>query len=232
MAIETGSPIYCLPRDVSSLLRLVEKDKRIVFSAKSHPSRKDVERWILEAERWIDEETGQAWRTTIVTEETHSNLRHNRRHYTRHGIPRHSSAVIVYLEKRNIFDLSKAAGDKLEVWNGASYIDLVDTGTPGVGPRDGDYWVDLRAGRIELYTGEAQRGRGTIRVTYRHGRLTVPSDIHEAAKKLTAVNFLVGEDYIHLFPDNPQAIQQEVKAEAFRVRVAQIINRYKELIVR
>lgn len=155
---------------------------RISITACTSPSIAQVEKLIKRAEDKIDRRTGHAWRVKTYTEIQSLPLL-----YT------FGWGTFLTLKHRNVRvkaspDCTKfcsAAGDKIEIWNGASakWSDYVDT--PGA------YDVEYIKGDLHLrgFIFSILRDN-RIRITYRYGDATIPLDIEDAALKLTVIDLI------------------------------------------
>jgi hypothetical protein len=191
------------------------------------PNVGEVERFINWAEEWIDKETGHAWRSTTVTEEYHD-VRTRRGYFAGAGL---YGEIPVYLKHREIFTPDSGQGDKLEVWDGAQWLDFLD-GSYTVG-RDGDFYVDETLGIIYFRRHRPRYSKRGLRVTYRYGSPpggTVPLDIEEAATILAGIKLLEFRDYVRMIPENTDRFSIESKVrELYNTRLPDLIKNNKEL---
>ena len=219
---------YCQATDVAAKLQLVDENEqgqtvRKIFDENTSPTIEEVEQWINEIEDWIDDYCYHSWRNKQVTEyKDNMGLTYPRGAL----IP----AIIVDCRHRNIKDLDSAQGDKLEVFDGNDWDDLLTspTITKGLGYGDGSYWVDTQEGEVYVFAKYGVYGPNTIRITYRYGETTVPESIKNACALLTAINLLQSDDYIVQFPGNPERVSLDAKATNFENRAYKILNRYRE----
>ena len=94
---------YCSAADVSDFLR-------IPITATSTPNTAQVEKIINRKEVELERRIGHAWRSRKITREVHD-------------LPllyTYGWGTPLFLQLRNIFEFSGAAGDKIEIWQGAS----------------------------------------------------------------------------------------------------------------
>lgn len=132
-----------------------------------------VEKWIARTEDRVDQSLGRSYKKTTITEEMHSFDAVNTRRNV--GIP-------VYLNYDHLFDFDSASGDKVEIWDGNTWVQLHSTGTEG---RGNDFWFDLVKG--VLYLNIRQTMVLGVRVTYRTGNYTtIPGYISDATALLVA----------------------------------------------
>ena len=160
---------YCTVEDVSDFMR-------VPISTTTTPTKAQVEKIINRKEEVLDRRIGHTFgRNKTITNEIHD-------------LPllyTFGWGTPIYLQHRNIRDLSNAAGDKIEVWKG-SESDYDDNLTDSQW-----YQFDPVYGRLFL------RGfifsilrKNRIRVTYRYGDATVPEDIEDACIKLVSIDQL------------------------------------------
>lgn len=219
---------YCAPADIAANLQLMEKggESRLTFDGDSKPSLEEVNGWIEDIEDWIDDYTLDSWRSVTVPNEMHRGER--RSNVIGYGIPR---SHIIYLTHKNITKPFVSGTDKLEIAENNDWIDLVDVGNgEGVVYGDKDFYIDQEKGRIYVYGRYIKIGPGTVRVTYRHGHTAVKRPIKRACVLLVSMRFLSGDDYINLFPDNPNNIQLQSKYANFKEEAYQILERYRRVI--
>ncbi|WP_457556323.1 hypothetical protein [Candidatus Pyrohabitans sp.] len=222
---------YTTPEKVASLLQIDKFPTGTGVSGRnSYPNTEEVERFINWAEDEIDRRTNHAWREVQVTETHDAEILREPSFpspmYYRMTRPYFTWTCIVHLQHRNIRQLSSANGDKLEIWDGSQWKDLLTTGTEA---RDGDFWVDYTNGTIYLKELPAHR-RASVRVTYRYGETSVPKDIEEAATLLAAIFLLESEDYTMLLPEGTDKYPLQAKAEVWKKRVEQILESRREIL--
>ena len=160
---------YCTVEDVSDFMR-------VPISSTTTPNKAQVEKVINRKEEVLDRRIGHTFgRNKTITNEIHD-------------LPllyTFGWGTPIYLQHRNIRDLSNAAGDKIEVWKGESneYDDILTDSQW--------YQFDPVYGRLYLrgFIFSIMR-KNRIRVTYRFGDLTVPEDVEDACIKLVAIDLL------------------------------------------
>ena len=160
---------YCTVEDVSDFMR-------VPISSTTTPTKAQVEKVINRKEEILDRRIGHTFgRNKTITNEIHD-------------LPllyTFGWGTPIYLQHRNIRDLSNAAGDKIEVWKGESneYDDILTDSQW--------YQFDPVYGRLYLrgFIFSIMR-KNRIRVTYRFGDATVPEDIEDACIKLVAIDLL------------------------------------------
>jgi hypothetical protein len=197
-------------------------DGQLTFdNVTTFPRLSTVEDWIEDTEDEINDHCRDAWKSVVVTEEPH---RHEGWQKPYGG--GYAGFIYVKLKYSNIFTLASGSGDKLEINNGSSYEDLLVTGTAGAVYGDGDFFVDTKKGIIYIHGRAPVPGPTAVKVTYRYGNQSVPRTVKRACILLAAKYFLSGDDYISLFPDNPNAIALESKAQEFNKRAFRMLRRY------
>lgn len=184
---------YCTADNVASLLRLVDSaGVRFDPDGASDPTQSEIEGWINEAEDYIDEHTHHAWRSTVVTNETHDyHMRWDGFGDIEHAVTLRNRAVLTFSHTT----------DKIELWNGSAWKDILDPANGCTEARDKDYWVDYQLGIIYLVAQRPLMGRGMVRVTYRYGETVVPGDIKRAAELFVGIQYLQSDFYRRGLPD-------------------------------
>ena len=165
---------YCSAADVSDFLR-------IPITATSTPNTAQVEKIINRKEAEIERRTGHAWRSKKITREVHD-------------LPllyTYGWGTPLFLQHRNIYEFSGAAGDKIEIWSGAAanWEDILGNNT----------WYDANYERGTVHL----RGfifsilrKNRVRVTYRYGGegfggdTVIPGDIEDCIIKMTAIELV------------------------------------------
>jgi len=125
---------YCDPEDVADFLQITGG-----FSSTTNPTSDTVERVIESIEDIIDARTKHAWRERRIVDE--------------YKAPRWDTAFrlalpvpYVDLDHWQVFPLATASGDKLEVFDGSSYVEWLAGGK--VHGRTADYFLEERRGRL------------------------------------------------------------------------------------
>src|SRR3990167_3958807 len=102
-------PLYSSAAKVAAYLQVP------TFSTSTSPTLAQVNNMIRRAEEKIERITHGAWRVQRETEEFPASAPF--KHYTV-GLP-------YYLKHRNVKTLATGSGDKIEVWNGSSWVDWI-----------------------------------------------------------------------------------------------------------
>ena len=160
---------YCTVEDISDFMR-------VPISSTTTPNKAQVEKIINRMEEVLDRRIGHTFgRNKTISKEIHD-------------LPllyTFGWGTPIYLQHRNIRDLSNAAGDKIEVWKGSGneYDDILTDSQW--------YQFDPVYGRLYLrgFIFSIMR-KNRIRVTYRYGDETVPLDVADACIKLVSINLL------------------------------------------
>ncbi|MFA5407125.1 MAG: hypothetical protein WC307_07235 [Candidatus Nanoarchaeia archaeon] len=188
------SVTYCTPSDVSRLLQVPE----FGGDGATKPSLEDVQNFILEAQDEFDCATKHAWRSTTVTDEYHDIDQLN--YVPGLGWP-------IYLQHHTIRALASASGDKLEVFDGSSWVDWLDASNNYTEGRDEDFWVNYTDGILYIRSLNANTSfrKQSVRLTYRYGETTVPREVKKAVSKMVAIDILTSNDRTILVPEGENA---------------------------
>lgn len=211
---------YCTPQDVMDLL-----EQHDVATEDTTPKESEIERSILKWSDYIDRNTGHAWRERQVVNEFHDL---DSPYYYWSGKP-------VPLMKREIRDFKEEKGDKIEIWRGGEYQDLVSDPSMTQG-RDGDFWVDGPNGILYIYQRLIYpRNRG-IRVTYRYGhgsdeneRETIPRDIEMACAKFVAKDVVTNERYDIVVPGSEGGGDRNRMIDELQQEAENVLKHRKEV---
>ena len=199
---------YCTVEDVADFLR-------VPITATSTPNKTQVEKIINRKEEELDRRIGHTFgRDKKITREIHD-------------LPllyTYGWGTPVFLQHRNCRDFSYAAGDRIEVWEGAgsNYTDIL-----------GDaQWYDFEPvyGRLFLrgYIFTIIR-KNRIRVTYRYGDETVPLDVADACIKLTAIDILNSSFRMDVLPVGSNGANMESSKSEWRADVENCIANRQEV---
>jgi len=196
---------YCTVEDVSDFMR-------VPISSTTTPTKAQVEKLINRKEEVLDRRIGHTFgRNKTITNEIHD-------------LPllyTFGWGTPIYLQHRNIRDLSNAAGDKIEVWKGESneYDDILTDSQW--------YQFDPVYGRLYLrgFIFSIMR-KNRIRVTYRFGDATVPEDVEDACIKLVSIDLLTTSLRMDRLPVGGSALTWGEIIEQWKEDVEQcVINR-------
>ena len=196
---------YCTVEDVSDFMR-------VPISSTTTPTKAQVEKLINRKEEVLDRRIGHTFgRNKTITNEIHD-------------LPllyTFGWGTPIYLQHRNIRDLSNAAGDKIEVWKGESneYDDILTDSQW--------YQFDPVYGRLYLrgFIFSIMR-KNRIRVTYRFGDATVPEDVEDACIKLVAIDLLTTSFRMDRLPVGGSALTWGEIIEQWKEDIEQcVVNR-------
>uniref|UniRef100_A0A6H2A3L5 Uncharacterized protein n=1 Tax=viral metagenome TaxID=1070528 RepID=A0A6H2A3L5_9ZZZZ len=213
--------VYTTAIKVASLLRLIKQSDqtRLVFNTTTDPTLAEVENFINEAEDYIDRETHHAWRAVQVTNE----------HYDV-GVPYwrwYRREIPVHLKHRKIRTFVSGT-DKIEIWDGSSWVDLISGGyTEG---RSNDFWIDYERGIIYFINKKPLYQQSGVRVSYKYGDASVPGDIQEACTKLAAMKILENEDYKIVLPEGISQYAILSKVESWKKDVDKFLANRREIL--
>jgi len=211
---------YCKSEDV---LKFFEKLDSV--SMQDSPSKTELESIILAWSDYIDRETGHAWRERKVVDEF-DDLEGQYYYWAGKPIP---------LMKREIREFKESKNDKIEIWRGGRYRDMVSEPDFTAG-REGDYWLDSPNGI--LYIDERliyPRTKG-LKLSYRYGhgtdeneRETIPEDINMACAKLCAADLTTQEKYDITIPGGEGGNDNKNISEEWKNDADRILERRKEI---
>lgn len=154
--------------------------QRAAFSGSTTPTSTIVESYINQAESEINRHTGTAWMPITVTNEIHR-MDYRPSRNVKQWRPQ------VTLDYRPIRTLTVST-DKLEVYNGSSWVEWIATKTAG---RNNDYWVDEANGIIFFEKGyPIYPFNEGVRLTYRYGYSTVAGWVQELATMMAALRVI------------------------------------------
>jgi len=208
-------------RVVSLLGWIDENGNRPTLDGNTIPTATEVTEMIEDAENEIERYCYTAWREITVTDELHSSpVIYS--HRPRYGI-------YIQLNNRFIRTCNSALGDKIEVWQGTDYVDLLVDGTQGNGPDDGDFYIDYRKGILWLYTNFPDFYReNTVKVTYRYGQTTVPNAIRRAATLLACAYCIeAGFDWTYTMVDQVTSLSNSEKSMKWEERAFKLAASFR-----
>ena len=211
------SATYCTVVQVVAQLGLAEDGGRKVLSSSTIPSIAEVTELIEDAEDYIDNYCATSWKTKTVTDERHSFSLNN--NYFRSVIRGNG----FYIQLNNKFIVSMT---KIELWQGAEYVDIVATGTEGEGQQDEDWFLEDKLGLLWINTQLPTFGEGTIKITYTYGQTSsIPTTIRRASILLAAALLIEsGFDYNNETITNSVSLDNQEKAEAWEKRADRLLK--------
>lgn len=219
MSVQPGSPsdeVYCTADDVAIYFDKYDNG----FDSSTNPTKTQVETLIEEKSDQIDRMTGHAWRERQVVDEYHD----------LEGPYYYGSGTPISLQKRNIrTPLDSAEGDKIEFWTGNEYRDWVSDPEIDAG-RENDYWLDESTGQLHVYRRQWFWSRyKELRITYRYGKETVPTQIEQICAKLVAAELYRTQQYRVTTPGNEESPDAQAIADKWIEEAEKQLKRYKEV---
>lgn len=167
---------YCTSTQVAEVLQISN------FNAGSTPKDEVIDRYIERAEAKIESITAHAWQTKTISNE----------YLEPSSLYRYGTGIRFKLTHRSIKTFSTGSGDKLEVWDGNSWVDYVSAKTEG---RGNDFWVNYEEGVVYLI-GINNIYPDGVRCTYRYGESTVSASIEECACLMAAIMVLNSPEFV------------------------------------
>jgi hypothetical protein len=206
---------YCNVSDVAT--ELLKPDS--FFGEIHSPDYNRIVKFIKQAEEYIDSQSSRAWRERQRTNE-YLSFRDNQFYIARSGFK-------FKLARRFVRELNSDNGDKLEVYDGTSWVDWLSTKQEG---RDKDFWLDYENGYLYLRNFIYRGYEKVIRITYRYGEETVPMDINDITAKIVAVKLLTNEDSSFILEDagNNQGMQYDPRISSMKHYIKMTIQNYAD----
>ena len=214
---------YTTAAKVSSVLRLMDasNETRLVLSASTDPTSTEVETIIERKEDLIDRETHHAWRAVTADTEV-IDIPGNCYNF-------HQRQFAIPLKHRKINTLVSET-DKIELWDGSAWVDLVLTANGYTEGRGDDYWLDYELGILYLTGKRPYILDKGVKVTYRYGEASVPGDIEEACTKLAAIDLLETNDYVIVLPEGVGQYAIASKVDSWKKDINRILYNRREII--
>jgi hypothetical protein len=209
---ELKTTTYCTPEDVQRVLQIDD----LGGIGRSKPTRDDIIDFILDAEEEINRLTKHSWKSTTITDEIYST---NANYVEGSGFP-------IPLNHRKIKTLTEASGDKLEIWDGSEWTDLISSTSYTEG-RDADYWLDYEQGILYIKDFHTIYENG-IRLTYRYGETIVPKTIRNACSLLAGIQILDTNDRTVMVPEGVQYNSYTTRITRMQEKVDKILESYTE----
>lgn len=166
--------------DYTDVIQVKQLLQTANISSSTNPSEDEINDLIDSYEDDFDESTGHAWRSKTITNEFQD---------LDPLLYELGSGLPVHLDHRKVKTFSSAT-DKLEIWDGAQYVDWIANKTEG---RADDFWVDYNQGIVYLNLRTSKYPKGA-RVTYRYGDSTVPKNIRMAITKMVVADIIMSDD--------------------------------------
>jgi hypothetical protein len=178
---------------------------------------KDVEDRINENEEAIEDETNHSWQSKTVTDETH----HIEGDYMR------DVGIQIPLKNRVIRDLASGSGDSLKVWNGTEMEEWLDNKEES---RTGDFWLDYELGILFIRNSYYPK-RFAVKITYRFGEASVPTNIRKICTMMTAVDLWNTDDQSAIVREGGDSVSIQTKIENAERKIDKLIESFKEFKV-
>ena len=212
---------YTTAAEVSLLLGALDgAGDRQVFDADSTPTITEVNSLIESKEEVINNITTRSWKSTTAVEY------HNHRGYTYDQFGQRSN--IARLVHKDITTLATGEGDKVEVWDGSDWTDII--AEEGAGAGENSFFVDYPSGVIHFYGASGiDWGYKTIKITYRYGISSVPLDISRVCALMVATQLLQTEGLL-MTPEGDSSNYHLTKRDIiwqWTQEIKEVINRYK-----
>lgn len=218
-AMQGMSETYTTVRKVQRYLRL------LTLTDSTTPTIQDVIELINRAEDIIDNQTGHAWRKRYSNTNTGSD---QTAQYEMYDIPFGYEKWIgrpVYLRHRKVYELSAAAGDVLEYFDGKNWIDWIADKTEG---RSDDFWLDYDRGILYMRVRYMYTYQQKVRIKYRYGEITVNRIVEDLATKMVSKELLMGESKASFLPEGSIAITPTRKVEIWEKEIIAMLSSLKE----
>lgn len=213
---------YCTSDDVAKFIwRDGSGDD---FTTSTNPSKAHVEQLINDAEDRIDSITTHGWRTKSESEEIHDYVVSplTQRSWYRRGA--------AYLNHRKLINPLVSGTDKIEIWNGSEWVDIILAANGYTEGRGDDYWIDYEKGIIYFINTYPLTTERSIRATYRYGDTIVTNSIRNACVKMVAIDLLTQDDRTVLLPEGTDNLRLTSKIEEWRKDIATTIDHNFELL--
>lgn len=110
-------------------------------------------------------------------------------------------------------------------------LDLQGGSSSGDQARLRDWWLDAEMGIVYFNNSYPFFEHNSVKVSYIYGERYVEKAIEEAATKMVAADLLMSDDRSVLIPEGSQNVDLGSKIQLFRKEAADILTRYKEVVV-
>jgi hypothetical protein len=206
----------------------------------------DVEELIMDGEDWIDDHIHHSYLTDgrqifdeymaydLTRRLTHPN------HNTRAVVSYHDRFVI-HLRNTRAKAFDKNKGDKLEVWDGNSFVDWMNdpsksvTSDPSATLVNHDAWINLSRGSIHFLNSVPIWGDTVVKATYRIGGdanypFGVPRQIKQATMRRVAVDMVPMERFQAMLPGGQKgALSIEQNIAIWTTEMYEKMARYRRM---
>ncbi len=203
------------------------------FDGNTEPTDGFVRTLINWAEDEIDRTTHHAWRATPIEEPEYKDFMATftaREWLDGIEIPLDHRYIRTVVTPDGSDNLETAEGDKIEVWDGASWKDWL-TVFSGQSGHSGKYWILPRPGMLKIRQFYRVYRIDAIRITYRYGSPTIPGDITRACTMMVAADIAESEGYEATIPGGGDLSSPTLsqKTESWRKQAAEIVRRHTEV---
>lgn len=217
------APTYTTAVEVALLLGALDGDgARQAFSDSpaTMPTLAEVNSLIESKEEVINIKLTRSWKETSAIE-YHN---HEGFLYDRFG----QTSSIIKLAHRDIKALDTSEGDKIEVWDGSTWTDILAEEGDGAGA--GSFLVDYANGFIHFYTKAGiRRGVKSIKLTYRYGIATVPKEVSRCCALMVASQLMETEQLL-MIPEGDVSTFHLTKRDIlwrWDREIKEVLGRYK-----
>ena len=145
---------------------------------------------IQRAQDLLDYRCGHAWRKRYSGTRTGDEQTPRYEYYDIDFQYEYQTGRPVYLQHRFVYTLDADEGDELNVWNGNTWENWLNTKTEG---RNNDFWIEYDKGLILIKARWGVRKPIALRIKYRYGERTVNRTVEDICTKLVAIDLLTGE---------------------------------------
>lgn len=136
-----------------------------------------------------------------------------------------------YTVTQHKFELDLQAGSNSSIVDAVTGETTVDRSSSGDQGRLRDWWIDSEMGIIYFNNSYPFFEHNAVKVSYIYGERYVEKAIQEAATKMVAADLLMSDDRSVLIPEGSQNVDLGSKIQLFRKEAADILARYKEVVV-
>ena len=127
--------------------------------------------------------------------------------------------------------LSLQAASESTIVDAVTGETTVDRSSSGDNARLRDWWIDHEMGIVYFNNSYPFFEHNSVKVSYIYGERYVEKAIEEAATKMVAADLLMSDDRSVLIPEGSQNVDLGSKIQLFRKEAADILARYKEVVV-
>lgn len=200
-------PTYTTAQRVVNQIGIIDNKTgdMLVPSANTRPPLATVERWIIEAESYLDGRCRMSWKESVA-----KNIIIDRPEYWKTKRPGGRNPYMIggieggmagkghpfKLPHRNIREIDPDKGDKIEMRGiGQEFTDITDDTEA--------YWLDYNEGRIYIRKWFVSSPKASLRLTYRYGHDDIPEDIQRATTLKAGLSYLQTDWFRGKVPEGP-----------------------------